>query len=333
VQFTNNLLPSGALTGTPGSSSSALMAGGSGRLWWSPADQRGRIELQSDAGDAQILWDSSAATVWDSSSNNVYRFTLPSGSSGSVDSGSSQDTGPTLADIDGFLKQVAEQADVSAANPTSIAGEPAYSVSVSPAHSAGLIGSADLAWDALRGVPLDIAVHAQGQSSPALELKVTDISFGPVSTTDLAVTPPASAKTVDLGTQGGGSGPGSGSDQPVTGLEAVQAHVPFTIVAPDTLVGLPRKSVQLLDGQDKGALVLYGQGLGGIVLVEHATSTDSSGGQSSALPAVDLGASTGHELATALGTVLLFDRSGVSFVLAGSMPPTAAETAARSVAG
>jgi hypothetical protein len=29
--------------------------------------------------------------------------------------------------------------------------------------------------------------------------------------------------------------------------------------------------------------------------------------------------------------VLFFDRGGVSFVLAGSMPPTAAETAARSL--
>ena len=71
VRFTNNLFPSGALSGVSGSAGSALMSGGSGRLWWSP-DGRGRIELQSDAGDAQILWNKSQLTVWDSSSNTVY---------------------------------------------------------------------------------------------------------------------------------------------------------------------------------------------------------------------------------------------------------------------
>jgi hypothetical protein len=96
------------------------------------------------------------------------------------------------------------------------------------------------------------------------------------------------------------------------------------------LVGLPRQSVQLLGGADKGALVLYGHGLGGIALVEHAAGA-SGPDQAASLPQVALGAATGHELATQLGTVLFFDRSGVSFVLAGSMPPAAAEAAARSL--
>ena len=47
------------------------------------------------------------------------------------------------------------------------------------------------------------------------------------------------------------------------------------------------------------------------------------------MPTVALGTATGHELATALGTVLFFGRGGVSIVLAGSMPPAAAEAAAR----
>ena len=36
-----------------------------------------------------------------------------------------------------------------------------------------------------------------------------------------------------------------------------------------------------------------------------------------------------HELATPLGTVIQWRRNGVSYVLAGSLPPAAAETAAR----
>jgi hypothetical protein len=40
---------------------------------------------------------------------------------------------------------------------------------------------------------------------------------------------------------------------------------------------------------------------------------------------------TGHELATQLGTALTWKRNGVSFVLAGSVPPAAAEAAARAL--
>jgi len=38
---------------------------------------------------------------------------------------------------------------------------------------------------------------------------------------------------------------------------------------------------------------------------------------------------TAHELATQLGTVLEWQAGGRSFVLAGSLPPAAAESAAR----
>ncbi len=52
-------------------SGSALMSGASGRLWVTN-DGRGRLELQSDAGDAQIVWNDDEVTVYDASSNTVY---------------------------------------------------------------------------------------------------------------------------------------------------------------------------------------------------------------------------------------------------------------------
>jgi hypothetical protein len=44
---------------------------------------------------------------------------------------------------------------------------------------------------------------------------------------------------------------------------------------------------------------------------------------------VSIGGSTGHELSTALGTLITFTRSGVSYVVVGSVPANAAEAAAR----
>jgi outer membrane lipoprotein-sorting protein len=318
VQFTNNLFPSGALLGQAGS---ALMTGASGRLWLTN-DGHGRIELQSDAGDVQIVWDPQTISVYDASSNTVYRANLPQQTSGT-----DTNTPPTLAEIDGFLTNLGVDWALSGAQPTDVAGQPAYSVSVSPKHDGGLLGSLQLAWDASQGTPLRVGVYAQGDSKPVLELAVTNISYGAVASGDVNVAPPAGAKVVDLG----GGTPDTGSSTPaVTGLAAVQAAAPFTVVAPDTLVGLPRQDVRLVGGDT--VIALYGQGLGGIALVERKADTSGSGGSMlSNLPTVSLDGLTAHELATQLGTVLEWQSGGTSYVLAGSLPASAAETAARAV--
>jgi hypothetical protein len=117
----------------------------------------------------------------------------------------------------------------------------------------------------------------------------------------------------------------------VTGLDAVQAAAGFPVVAPDSLVGLPRKDVRLVGG--KTVVVLYGQGLGGILLVERKADTASSaaGSALSSLPTVSLDGLTAHELSTPLGTVLEWQSEGTSYVLAGSLPAAAAASAARTV--
>jgi outer membrane lipoprotein-sorting protein len=320
IKFTNNLFPSGAITGQV---ASALLSGASGRLWLTN-DGRGRLELQSDAGDAQVVWNQSEVTVYDASSNTVYRAKLP-------EHQQQADTGapPSVAEIASFLKAVAQHVDVSGARPRNVAGRPAYSVSISPKHDGGLLGSAELAWDAARGVPLRLGIYAQGSSSPVLQLEATHISYGAVPDSDVDIAPPAGAKTVDLAAP---SGKHEGKAKPVSGLAAVQAAAGFQVVAPDTLVGLPRQDVRLVG---KAALVVYGHGLGAIVVVERAADTAAagpSGGLLSSLPTVSLDGATGHELATELGTVLGWQRNGVGFILAGSLPPAAAETAARDLA-
>lgn len=326
INFTNRLFPSGALLGNVGS---ALMSGASGRLWLTN-DGRGRLELQSDAGDAQIVWDSSKVTIFDASSNTVYHYALPAKAAepSKPDSGAA----PTVAEIQDFLTRLAEHASVSGANPTDVADQAAYSVSVAPKHDGGLLGSVELAWDATHGVPLRVGVYAQGSSSPVLELTATQISYGPVAASDVEATPPASAKVVDLGAAAKNADP-SAPDTRVSGVAAVQAAAGFTVTAPDTLVGLPRNGATLVGPADsKAALIVYGQGLGAIAVLERkADSSAPQGGPLSSLPKLSLDGITAHELATQLGTVVEWQRGGVAYVLAGSLPPAAAEAAARSL--
>ncbi|MDX6425282.1 MAG: hypothetical protein QOD52_687 [Gaiellaceae bacterium] len=321
IGFTNTLFPSGAITGQAGS---ALMSSATGRLWVNQSG--GRLELQSAAGDAQIVWDQTKVTVYDATSNTAYTADLPKDSgTAATDTGSAV---PTVDEITTFLTNLSKDWTVSSADPSNTGGQESYTVKVSPSHDGGLLGSAQLAFDALRGVPLKVAIYAQGSSSPVLALEATNVSYGDVPNSDVQVSPPAGAKIVDLSSQAQG-GNGS-STPPVTGLDAVTQAAPFTVVAPDTLVGLPRQDVRLVGG--KNVIAVYGQGLGAIVLVERAPDTGAK--QASpldALPQVTIDGVTGHELATQLGTVLTWDRTGVSYVLAGSLPSAAAEAAARSL--
>ena len=213
-----------------------------------------------------------------------------------------------------------------------MAGQEAYTVRVSPKHDGGLLGAAQLAFDAARGVPLQLGIYAQGASTPVLELAATDISYGPVPSSDVDVTPPAGAKTVDLGSLTRNANTAQSGQVRVTGLQAVQAAASFPVVAPDTLVGLPRQDVRLVGNSDaKAALVVYGHGLGAIVVVERQANAGGNNGAMGSLPQVSINGVTAHELATQLGTVLTWKQGEVSYALAGSVPPAAAEAAARAL--
>lgn len=327
IKFTNNLFPSGALAGNVGS---ALMSGASGRLW-ARNDGRGRLELQSNAGDVQIVWTQNEVTVFDASSNTVYRAKLPAHAKGA--SASDESGAPTVARIENLLSHLTPHANLSTARPTDIAGQAAYSVRVTPRHDGGLLGAGELAWDSVRGVPLRIGIYAQGASSPVLELKVTNISYGAIPSSDVDVRPPAGAKSVDLGSLSGGSREKHGSQVRASGLRAVRSSAGFPVVAPDKLVGLPRQDARLVGGSgSKAALIVYGRGLGAIVVVERrAAAGAGAGGALGSLPRVSIDGATGHELSTQLGTALTWNRGGVAYVLAGSVPTAAAEAAARAL--
>jgi outer membrane lipoprotein-sorting protein len=329
ITFTNKLFPSDALTGDH---ASALMSGASGRLWVR-SDGRGRLELQSSAGDVQIVWNRGKVTVYDASSNTVYRATLPQRKASSEAPDRSAHRGPPSASrIAEFLSKLRAHASVSAARPTDLGGQPAYNVVISPKQNGGLLGSAQLAWDAIRGVPLRVAIYAKGSSAPVLSLEAYEISYGPVPASSVDLTPPTDAKTVDLSLPTKSENHPDSRHSPAkqaTGLRAVRALAGFPVLAPGTLAGRTREVVRSIGSH--AVVVIYGHGLGAIAVVERkADANGQHQGALSNLPEVSLDGVTGHELATQLGTVIEWKRTGVGYVLAGSLSAAAAEAAARS---
>ena len=235
---------------------------------------------------------------------------------------------PTLADVRRGLDRLAEAWTLSDAQPSSTGGSPTYTVRIAPKDDGGLLGAAELAWDAFRGVPLRAAVYAQGQDEPVLELEADDVSYGPISDATLQARTPKGTRVVEID-------PVTGTDsrgEPirVRGVEAVQKRLPFELSAPAKLAGLPRGEVRLVDaGGTPGAVSVYGEGMGAIVVLQHEAGPqdDQTGGLD--LPEINIDGATGTEIATPLGTLVRFQRDGVAYTVLGSVPPVAAENAAR----
>jgi outer membrane lipoprotein-sorting protein len=312
VQLTNHLLEGANLAGGGGEASqlslSPLISGASGRLWVS-ADGRARLELQSEKGDTQVLWDGKTAELYDASTNTLYRYTpehplgtetTSGGNGGSDNSGSATaaDKAPTVAEIEERLAKASKHADISGATPTDVAGQAAYTVRVSPRENGGLVAGAELSWDAAHGNPLRAAIYSTNSSAPVIELAATEISYGSPDSSALEFTPPSDAKVQDV-----------------------------------TLPQPSKEGSSSSGGTDKHVSV-HGQGLESIVLAEapvKAGGKESGLGSLEGLQKVDVGGTQASELPTQLGTLLTFERAGVRYLLAGSVTPSAIEAFARSL--
>jgi outer membrane lipoprotein-sorting protein len=353
IQFTDHLVEGANLASESGnngpSKSSPLLSGASGRLWISAAGKV-RLELQSESGDTQILYDGQTLSMYDASSNTLYRIQLPQDSNTDGNPEGTQGPGqadthqiPTVEEIQNTITHLMGHVDLSGATPSDVAGQPAYSVHISPKRDGGLVGGAELAWDAVHGVPLRLALYSTSSSAPVLELTATEVSYGPVADSVFEFSPPADATIHELK---GPNESGDGADaanatqhhthtKAAQGPAAVQASIPFTLDAPATLDGMALSQVRSIDFDGHpAALITYGQGLGGIAVVEsQAKSGDSQSAGPAAglgsLPTVSINGSTAQELPTALGTLLTFQRAGVDYTIVGSVTPAAAEAAAR----
>jgi outer membrane lipoprotein-sorting protein len=304
IQLTDHLLEGASLAsgngggGGGGLTSSPLITGASGRLWIAN-DGRVRLELQSQKGDTQIVSDGHTVTMYDAATNSVYRYTPPAheqASSGSDEGSGPKHEIPSIAKIEEAISHLSRHANVSGPTPANVAGQPAYTVRVSPKEAGSLLGGAELSWDANNGVPLRAAIYSSTSSTPVIELAASEVSFGPVESSVFAITPPANAKVQEI------TFPEDHHEG--TGTNGATAQKP--------------------------SFTTHGHGLGTIAVL---ASKSKSGGATSmsleGLPKVTINGTSASELRTELGTLLTFERSGVRYLLAGAVSPAAVEEVAR----
>jgi hypothetical protein len=203
-----------------------------------------------------------------------------------------------VAKIEEAIGNLRKHANVSEATPTDVAGQPAYTVRVSPREGGSLIGGAELSFDAAHGTPLRAAVYSTTSSSPVIELAATEVSYGPVEASVFDFQVPAGAKVHELklsARQGGASGGRTGSASHDTTETA------------------------------------YGHGISSIAVVRTSGSSSGSskGPSMEGLPKVKINGVSADELKTELGTILSFERSGVHYIVAGAVPASAVEAVAK----
>lgn len=355
IQLTNHLLEGANLASGDGEasqlSSSPLISGASGRLWVA-SDGRARLELQSEKGDTQILWDGKTAEMYDAASNMLYRYTPPppsastssqpagptaaalaTGSSSAGSSGgpgsSSSETGvngepattehkvPTVTEIEAHVTQARKHADISEPTPTDVAGHAAYTVRIAPRESEGDAAGQGPA----SGAPLS---DNRGLIAGA-ELSWDAVRGNPLRAAIYSTD--SSAPVIELA-----------ADEISYG-QPERSALEFTPPANAKVenVKLPESSGQHhtgTSGSEKPHVTVHGQGLGAIVLAESPVkpgSDESLPSQLQSLQQVDINGVKASELPTQLGTLLSFERAGVRYLLVGSVTPSAIEAFARSL--
>jgi hypothetical protein len=180
-------------------------------------------------------------------------------------------------------------------------------VKVTPKKHGGLLGAIDLAWDAANGIPLRVGLYPKGSSSPVVELKATNIHFGPVDSSAFGISPPASAHVVDI-------------ERPNKTDESNR----FT---PDVMVLAGRK-LQTAWKTPDGSVAVYGKGLDAIWVVRHAAAARHERSKIQ-LGTAAIDGVTADVLETPLGTAVQWSKNGVTTIVAGSVTRDVAERAAR----
>ncbi len=313
VTLTDHLLEGASLAGGGHAgelTSNPLVTGASGRLWIAK-DGHVRLELQSQKGDTQILYDGHTISLYDASTNTLYRYTPAAGeqdaSKGSgedevdvavPDKSARQHEVLSVAKIEEAIAHQSKHADVSGATPTDVAGQAAYTVRVSPNEGGSLFGGVELSFDAVHGVPLRAAIYSTTTAAPVIELAATEVSYGPVSDSVFEVNPPANAKVEEV--------------SPPTSPGAHAQHKPT-------------------DGTGKPSLTTQGQGPATVAILQSKSKAGAKGASEplEGLPKVTINGTSASELRTELGTLLTFERSGVRYLLAGSVAPATIEAVAR----
>ncbi len=163
---------------------------------WYLNQQHVRIAQISPMQETDLRLNGSTLWLWDSKTQTATRVVLPAAAYGepAVNPGSSATAIDPVAAARQLLAAIGPSTAVSVQRNVTVAGRPAYQLSLVPKSSGSLIGQVLIAIDAARHIPLRVEVIARGSSSPAYEIGFTSLTFGTPAASNFTFTPPPGAK-------------------------------------------------------------------------------------------------------------------------------------------
>jgi outer membrane lipoprotein-sorting protein len=212
---------------------SSLLTGSATIDIWYARPAQLRLALPVPLGESDLRVDGAQAWLWDSQTNTAthilpsagaVRQAVPraasgmvsparararsksSSSSGASSSGASssgayqswqvvRDAAPTPQQVaQRLLAAVGPTTTVGVQSNVTIAGQPAYQLTLAPKSSSSLVGRVSIAVDASNYLPLRVQVFARGAASPAYQIGFTSISFARPAASNFAFTPPPGAR-------------------------------------------------------------------------------------------------------------------------------------------
>jgi outer membrane lipoprotein-sorting protein len=333
-----SLIPAQLLEAAGQESGFAASGPQTARLWYGGPD-RVRAELQGDNGDRILVHDGERVWAYDGTTNTLKTGEQPP--EAGVSELPNTENLPTPTEIDEMLAELAPTTELTQGAPVRYAGREAYVMKLRPKdESTTLVDHARALIDSETFLPLELALYAQGKPDPVFSWRVSSLDVGSVPAERFQFQAPPGARVIPFeeGREERGKPDIHAGAEPreVETVAAAQKLVGFEIRELSSPPDGRELTGVYLKGAD-GVVLTYGSGWGTVVLAQGpqeggaSVSRPEAAGGGAALPKVDLDGSEATELSTPVGTGLRWNADGVSYALAGSVPASELEQAARTL--
>lgn len=332
-----SLIPAQLLEAAGQDSGFAASGPQTARVWYGGPD-RLRAELQGENGDRVFVHDGERVWAYNGATNTVKTGERPPEPRASDQPDA--EGPPNPAEVDRILAELAPTSELTQGTPVRYAGREAYVLTLSPKDAdATLVDRGRALIDSETFLPLELSLYAQGRPDPVFSWQVSDLDVGPVPSERFAFEVPPGAKVVPFDRENEerpeSEMPSGAEPEEVETVAEAQGRVGFEIEELANPPGGRELTHVYLKGAD-GVVLTYGSGWGTLVLAQGPQKDGASvpqpgaaGDEDLALPTVDLGGVEATELSTPVGAGLRWSAGGVSYLLAGSVPASELEIAAR----
>jgi outer membrane lipoprotein-sorting protein len=180
------------------------------------ADNGARLQVLDRLGERDVIaTEDDGLWVYDSGEKTALHLTATGDVPDSPDSPPADVPTPSSVAED-LLASLDDTTTVAVGSTATVAGRSAYELILTPRDDSSLVGSVSVSIDGETGLPLGLAVTADGSSAPAISVAYTSIDFGTPDADLFSFTPPSGVeiteKTVSADDHSDPAAPESGTE-------------------------------------------------------------------------------------------------------------------------